>query len=504
MQGRFLNNSNQERVLRAVFVAVLVAFVVLSLASAVTKIPGSDEAWFASPSLNLLERGSTGTSVLEGIPGIDRKTYWVMPLSLLTQAVWYKVAGFGLLQMRASSALWGLVALVALFYLVRELSGDRRVAVLTVALLALDYIFITSASFGRMDMMCAALGFAGLAVFLRLRERNFLLAIGASQTLVVLSGLTHFNGILYLAGLVFLTLYFDRARVGWRHVAVAAIPYVVGAIGWGLYILQDPSLFMAQFSVNATMGGRLAGLTAPWRGLQMELTNRYFVAFGLGPHSAGHSGPIRLKVLILLAYVVALVGALATREIREHRGLRALLLLTGIFFLIMAVLDGQKLFYYLTHIVPLYTAILAVWIQRCWTRRLVPRWLIALGVAGFLALQVGGALYRIKLDTYRNSYLPAVAYLQQHTDERTLIMGSAILGVELGFVDNLTDDVRLGYFTKKQPGVVVVDEPYQQVFDGYQKVEPDYYRHISEVLSRCRVVYDRASFKIYDCRPAQP
>jgi hypothetical protein len=109
-------------------------------------------------------------------------------------------------------------------------------------------------------------------------------------------------------------------------------------------------------------------------------------------------------------------------------------------------------------------------------------------------------LYRIKLDTYRNSYLPAVAYLRQHTDGRTLIMGSAILGVEMGFVDNLTDDVRLGYFTGKRPGVVVVDEPYQQVFDAYRTVEPDYHRHIAGVLAGCRVVYDRAAFKIYDCR----
>ncbi len=504
MQGRFFDGSKQEKIFWATLIAAAL-FVALALASAVTKIPGGDEAWFASPSLNLIERGEMGTSVLEGVPGIERRTYWVMPLSLLTQAVWYKAVGFGLLQMRATSALWGLVALLSLFCVVRELSGERRIAALAVALLSLDYVFITSASFGRMDMMCAALGFAGLAIFLRYRERNLLFAVGASQTLVVLSGLTHFNGILYFAGLVFLTLYFDRTRIGWRHIAVAAVPYIVGAGAWGVYILQEPSLFVEQFRGNATTGGRLSGLAAPWRGLQAELTNRYFVSFGFGPHSAGHSGPIRLKILILVAYVVALAGVLATREIRAHRGLRALLLLTGIFFLIMALLDGQKLHYYLTHIVPLYTAILAVWIHRCWTRRLVvPRWLVAVCVAGFVALQVGGVLYRIKLDTYRNSYLPATAFLRQHTDARTLIMGSAILGVEMGFVDNLRDDVRLGYYTGRRPDVVVAEETYQKVFDDYRTLEPDYYRHIAEVLAGCRVVYDRAAFKIYDCRASQP
>src|SRR5436309_2288758 len=83
---------------------------------------------------------------------------------------------------------------------------------LTAALLAVDYSFVMGASFGCMDLMCAALGFAGLAAYLSLREKHFAWAVLVSHTLVAASGLTHFMGILHFAGLVFLTLYFDRRR----------------------------------------------------------------------------------------------------------------------------------------------------------------------------------------------------------------------------------------------------------------------------------------------------
>ncbi|MBA2736159.1 MAG: hypothetical protein H0U50_05130 [Pyrinomonadaceae bacterium] len=60
-----------------------------------------------------------------------------------------------------------------------------------------------------MDMMSASLGFIGIAAFLLLRERNLTLAVLLSQTFVVLSGLTHPNGIIAFFGLLFLTFYFD-------------------------------------------------------------------------------------------------------------------------------------------------------------------------------------------------------------------------------------------------------------------------------------------------------
>ena len=194
---------------------VVLAFLALAVGSALTKSPWSDEAWFAQAGLNLATRGEMTTPVLEtagtNFKGLERHTYWVMPLHLVTQAGWYKVFGFSLFSMRMLSAVFGVLALFSWYFIVGNLSGNRKVALITFVLLAFDYIFVMAASFGRGDMMSAALGAAGLAAYLCLRERDFKWAIFASQSLIAACGLTHPNGgVAFFVGLLFLTLYFDR------------------------------------------------------------------------------------------------------------------------------------------------------------------------------------------------------------------------------------------------------------------------------------------------------
>jgi 4-amino-4-deoxy-L-arabinose transferase-like glycosyltransferase len=500
-RGAWLAALRSRHVALAIAAAVIAAYFALALGTALSRRPWSDEGWFASPALNLATRGAMGSPVLDSsswLPGINQYTYWVLPLHLLTQAGWYKLFGFSLLSLRMLSAFWGLVALAAVFVIVRRLADDHRAALFTSALLAVDYSFVMGAAFGRMDMMCAALGFTGLAAYLSLREKHFAWAVIVSHTLVAASGLTHFNGILHFAGLVFLTLYFDRWRVQWRYVALAAVPYVIGAAGWGLYILQDPAVFAAQFKANATTGGRLQGLTAPWLGFVHEFTERYRLAFGLGDQSPGHSSVARLKALILMAYVVGVIGAFCTRRFRRHRGLRALLTMTAIYFVIMAVLDGQKLAWYLVHILPLYAALLALWLVDVWQRRWLPRWAIAGAVGALLLLQVGGVAQRIRAREYQTTYAPAADFLKHRLQPSTLIMGSAEMGFALGFDEHLIDDSFLGYYSGKRPDFIVVDEIYATSFRGSRVERPAVYDHIDRLLSeQYKLVYDQALYRIY-------
>lgn len=490
----------------AVALGALLVYCALCVGSSLTKRPWSDEGWFANAAWNLMAHGSMGTPVLEPsdfLQGIDRYTYWTVPLNFVAQAAWYKVFGFGLLSTRSLSTFWGVLLMGAVFVIMRQLFRRDDVALLAVVLLAVDYVMVTGGSFGRMDMMCAALGFAAQASYLWLRERNLTQAVLVSQTLVVASGLTHFNGVLHLFALVFLALYFDRSRLRFRHVALALIPYVVGAVGWGLYILQAPSLFLTQFGGNARNMDRMSGLAAPLSAFKHEITRRYLVAYGLGTHSIGHTGPIALKSLVLVAYLVALAGIVAVRRLREQQGVRVLLVLTACFFLVMTLLDGQKLSYYLLHIVPLYTALLAVWLYWCWSERAVPRPVVAVCLAGLLLLQLGGVLYRMKINTYDASYAPAVSFLKQNARADSLIMGSAELGFALGFDRPLVDDYRLGYFSGKRPDFFVVDEIYEEAINGQQKHRPELYRHIRQTLDDdYRLVYDQSFYKIYARRDA--
>jgi len=503
MTGRKFAMTRQTYFLLLI-VIVAGIFCALSVGSALTKAPWSDEAWFAQASLNLATKGEMTTPVLETVgtkfKGMERHTYWVMPLHLVTLAGWFKIFGFSLFSMRVLSILFAFVALFAWYKIVKSLMGDQKIALLTFGLLACDYIFVQGAAFGRMDMMSHALGAAGLAIYLSLRERNFSRAVLAGQSLIATCGLTHPNGgVTFFLGLLFLTVYFDRSRLRWRHLGLALIPYVVGAVGWGTYILNAPADFVAQFTANASMGGRMSSLTSPLNAIKNEITLRYLTAFGLGGHSITSSGPIWIKCFILLAYIVALAGCLSVRSIRTHKGARALLLLTGIFFVILTFFDGQKLSLYLIHIVPLYTALVAIWLSWCYSKRFVPTALFALAVCGLLAIQLGATLYRMKLNLYENSYLPAVNYLQAHSNENTVVMGSAVLGFGLGY-ERVVDDVRLGFNSGRRPDFFVINDTYEATIRHYCAggEGAELAQHVNNLLTReYELVYDQNFYQIY-------
>jgi hypothetical protein len=485
---------NASKLPVAIAVCAITLYLALSIASATTKRPWCDEAWFASPALNLATKGTMGTSVLEPygwLKGIDQYTYWVTPLYLVTQAGWYKIFGFSLLSMRGLSMVWGLIALASWFLIMKTFSADKKLALLTMGLLAVDYFFVMFSSTGRMDMMSASLGFAAFAAYLHLRERSLKLAVFVSQALVAASGLTHPYGILPFAGLLFLTLYYDRSRLGWRHAGLAAIPYLIGGVAWGLYIMQEPQLFFAQFTgnINGTLGkDRWIGLSSPLTALKMEIVERYLGSFGFA----------RLKVLVLAAYVIALAGALATPAIRRHRGYRALLTVTAIYFAIMTIFEGSKVELYIIHVVPLYTAILAVWIRWCWMNRALPRFLIAGGVAALVTLQLGGIIYLAARNDYQNRYLPVITFLKERAATGDLIMGSAELGFQLGFADNLVDDTRFGFLTGKKPDYLVVEKQYAGYIEMYRAKMPEMDRHVSNLLgSELQLVYQNAEYQVY-------
>src|SRR5690349_17227781 len=199
-----------ERAWTATLWGAVTLYVALSVADAKATRPIADEAWFGSPAANLAKHGYMGTSVIDpmstGLTQIDHYTYWVMPLHLLAQALWYKVAGTSLQSVRTLSLLWGFLALWAWFAIVRNLSRNRHVALLAVILIALDLVFVSQSASGRMDMMCAALGFAGIGTYLSLRERNLTTAVLLGHAFAAASMFTHPNGVFASASLAFLAL----------------------------------------------------------------------------------------------------------------------------------------------------------------------------------------------------------------------------------------------------------------------------------------------------------
>ena len=127
----------------------------------------------------------------------------------------------------------------------------------------------------------------------------------------------------------------------------------------------------------------------------------------------------------------------------------------------------------------------------------------ALGVAALLiTLQAGWIAYACRQNSYRNAYLPAMAFLDQHAGPNALIIGNSELGFHFGFYNNVIDDSALGYYSGKRPEFIVVDDNgYREAFKGYSSTAPDLDRFVRKTLAAdFQQVYASAVYTIYQRR----
>ena len=467
----------------------LALFFAGSVSRLLTREPFIDEAWYSMPAWSLATRGEFGTPVLEtsaspmpgmnvSLRGIRENTYWVMPLPIFVQAAWYKITGFGIYSLRAFCIFWGLVALAAWLVFIRTLSDNWNAGLLAMAIIAMDPVFISTASLGRMDMMSAGLGVAGLASYVVVRRHSLGKAIFVAHACVAASGLSHPNGgLIYLLVLLTTMMVLDRRRLRPVHALAAAAPYALGAAGWGLYILRDPDSFMAQFLGNS--GGRFGTLAAlsPLREAQ-----RYLDAYGMNPETAGLA---KLKVLLLLFYAAAFAALVVSSDLRKKPVAKILLLLSGVAVVALTIIDNYKVQWYLIHTVPFFGAVagfvLAAILPRF--KPLVASGILVVVLAGVLAVPLAGVVRASARDPYHRGYLPAVEYVRRCAFAGSLVMASSEFGFGYGFDQNLIDDIRLGAYTGASADMIVTDSRHQDAWSRFKRIEPDAYEHITAILA---------------------
>src|SRR3984957_4519751 len=487
-----------------VFVCLItVLYLSLAVMGALTTRPWCDEGWFSNPAENLITTGSMSTSVLDptstwrgvNLQGIDRHTYWVMPLYILAQAGWYCIVGFSMVSTRLSSVLWGLVALLSWYIILKRLSGSTSVALLAVALLGIDFQFLSTAGNGRMDMMTAALDGAALAAYLSVRKHTLGRAIRVSQTLAAAGFFTHPLGLLGAVGLLFASVYYDWRRLRFRHLLLAGTPYVLALAGWALYILQSPADFLPQFASNAS--GRLELFQAPLTVLRREIVLRYLSPYGL---LAGMPAAGRLKGIILAIYIAGVLAAFADKSIRKHPDLRLLLVLGAWNLIGLTLLDSFGIGWYLIYLIPFAIALLAVSANSWWASGRA-RTVIALTLGLLIAIQLTVSISRITKNN-RGDFNAAADFLRERLSGYRLVMASAEFGIPLQFDRRLIDDFRLGYRSGKQPDLIVMDTPrYCLWTELLRNQDAGNYRHIRNLLSSYHVVYDRGAYRMYE-RPS--
>lgn len=489
----------------AFLLGILLLFLALSISTILSRRVVANEGWFADPAYHLLTTGSLRTTILESkgtwLTGIDRHTYWILPLHPLVQASWYKLFGFSLWSLRALSTAWGVVALGAWFLITSKLF-NRSLATVATLLIAVDYHFTLDAALGRMDMMCAALGFSGLAAFLWLRERSLPWSLFAACSLIAAACLTHPCGILAVFALVALALKLDRRRLTKVCLVSAILPFAIAAAAYGLYIARAPDDFWRQFTGNISgIAGESEGvkrfyaLTSPFSAMKDELMFRYVSAFSAG---SDWSSPFQLQIVVLIAYGGAVVSALVDKRLRQAPGVSTLLLLTSLTLVALCFLDGLKEKPYLVQTIPYLAALTAVWIWS-WTERR-PR--LRPWIVGVLVLaQVASTAAAFRENSYRGEYLSAADYLKAHAAPHDLIIGGGELAFIFGFDANLTDDARLGYFSGRQGRFYVQNRWYKEWLQTSAKTEPAARRHVQRLLDgHYQEVLRNPGYTIYELR----
>ncbi len=472
----------------------LVVSVAVAGVAAYNRLPWSDEGWFSSASYNLAKHGFFGTTVLETagthLTRIQQHTYWVMPLFPLGQALWYKLFPTTMFSTRAFTILCIPFALWAFQAFLAKLIPDTRAPALGFCLLALSFVFIDNAAFARPDVMCCTFGLGGLAVYLLLRERSLGWALFLSNAFIAASGLTHPNGIFHFVALLTLVLWYDWRRLSPSGFVAAAAPYVLFGSAWMLYILQDYPAFVDQMRENG-MNGRWTLTLNPLAIVWNEIRERYLVVFGFVTR-----GFALAKALALFAYLAAVAGCLASSGLRKRPSTRLLLLLLAVYFAAMSVFN-QKLSYYLIHILPIYIALLSVWIVWLWDSYPRLRSLLAVAVILLMAVETGGILLKAHRRSYRATQRAMVDYLRSRTLPSDRIVGTAALLYEMGFDPRLRDDCYLGLRSGRASDAIVIEELYRIQYAAWSTERPADMRRIRERLSKYVLAYRNDDYDVY-------
>src|SRR5208283_3639472 len=228
----------------------MLVFLALSIGHSLTRCPWWDEGMFADVALNFRNFGHLGSSVIAPYgylewPGVHQYTYWQFPLYLITLGGWFRLVPTTVVWMRLFSVMWGCIFVVSWFLVIRSLSHKERLALLAASVVALDYVTVTKASDGRMDMMCVSLGLAGLASYFWFRNSNWTRGMVLGAWFGAASLFCHPMGIVTNAWLAAMVL-LDWRRIRWGALVAASLPYMLGVACCLYYIHQAPDLFLVQ------------------------------------------------------------------------------------------------------------------------------------------------------------------------------------------------------------------------------------------------------------------
>jgi hypothetical protein len=180
---------------------------------------------------------------------------------------------------------------------------------------------------------------------------------------------------------------------------------------------------------------------------------------------------------------------------------KLLLGVTLIYFLGLTIIDSQKQYYYLVHIVPFYLTMCGLFISWCWARPNMFGKALGLVLGAIAIVEIAGLAYRMRRDQYRNSFQPVATFLKQNTTAQSSIAANPGVALGLGFPENVFNDPLFGYNSKKKFDYIVIDPESVYSIDRSQERNElgrqTYDYTIRLLADEYRLIYDHGSYTIY-------
>ncbi|HJZ98773.1 MAG TPA: glycosyltransferase family 39 protein [Candidatus Solibacter sp.] len=441
----------------AALVAICTAYLMVVLIISSCRPPTSDDGWFASPAYNFAHHGHFGTTTIDPqgyllrpeLTHINQRTFWVLPLELAAQVPWYAVFGFGLLQMRLLTALFGLLGIISIYIWTDRITGSRLAANIAALLMAQDITFLWRSADGRMDVMCLGLGMAGQAAYLLYRERSLSKAIVVGNTFVCLAGLTHPNGIILFLTLVVTMVVLDGRRLRLSHIVPFAIPFLIGAAALTVWAMTDLEGFRGQIVGNRA-GDRMNLILHPLNAIGDEITRYKYVYVG-SQYDPGKFAPF--KSVLLIALFGGYLGQLFVNRLKDRTAV--LLAICGAIPVLVLTFFNAKNFYYLIYVVPFLAANAGVLFAHWWHGGTGMRSVAVAALAVVLLVSVAVTARRtITARKNYQEYKRLSAQIVNMLPAGETIIGPAEYAFGIGF-DRVVQDDNLGYYSRRCPPLIL-------------------------------------------------
>lgn len=292
-----------------------------------------DEVILADPAKNLALRGEFSSTVYGDMKIFRDKPYFFQPPAHpLALALSYKLFGFGIIQTRLPSVLFGGLAAAAMYFAGIQLFGRQRAALLAALMVFLDPKILQVARSARMDTMSLFFALAGFGFFIMAdkNERRRIRNISLSGLFVGLSGVSHPVAISWALSLAAL-LAVGQGRRCFKPLAAFIFFCGLPAAAWLSWALRTPDIFVSQFITHGANHVVLGSLPSRLVG---EL--------------ARYPSDMKYAPLLLMAFVVAVFWMAFTKKL-DRRTKRLMLVPFMVMFLFNAIFMVKTVGFYYLH-----------------------------------------------------------------------------------------------------------------------------------------------------------